>query len=91
MMRWLLRHSTIGEMYADLATMEAVYRASPLDWLAVRPATLVDARTPSSKARVIPRFRMVSTISRADVAAWLLRAATDAQPIADRTPMIGYR
>jgi hypothetical protein len=32
---------------------------------------------------------MTSTISRADVAAWLLRAATDRQPIADRTPMIG--
>jgi uncharacterized protein YbjT (DUF2867 family) len=90
-MRWLIRSSTIGAMYADLAAMEAVYRASPIDWLAVRPVTLVDASAPSSKARVVPRFRMTSTISRADVAAWLLRAATDPQPMADRTPMIGYR
>ena len=91
LMRWLLRSSTVGEMYADLEAMEAVYRATALDWLAVRPVTLVDARAPSDRARVVPRFRTVSTISRADVAAWLLRAATDRQPIADRTPMIGYR
>ena len=91
MMRWLLRHSTIGDMYADLAAMEAVYRASALDWLTVRPVTLVDAKAPSLAATVVPRFRMVSTISRADVAAWLLRAATDPRPITDRTPMIGYR
>jgi len=91
LMRWLIRSSTIGAMYADLEAMEAVYRASSLDWLAVRPVTLVDATTPSTKARVVPRFRMTSTIGRADVAAWLLRAATDRQPMTDRTPMIGYR
>jgi uncharacterized protein YbjT (DUF2867 family) len=90
-MRWLLRNSTIGEMYADLEAMEAVYRASPLDWQAVRPVTLVDAKAPSTRARVVTRFRLVSTVSRADVAAWLLRAATDPHPIVDRTPMIGYR
>jgi len=90
-MRWLIGASTIGAMYADLAAMEAVYRDSPLDWLAVRPVTLVDAKAPSTRARVVPRFRMVSTISRADVAAWLLRAVVDRPPIAERTPMIGYR
>jgi uncharacterized protein YbjT (DUF2867 family) len=90
-MRWLIRNSTIGTMYADLAAMESIYRASPLDWVAVRPVTLVDAKAPSTRARVVPRFRMVSTISRPDVAHWLLRAATDPQPVADRTPMIGYR
>lgn len=90
-MRWLLRSSTVGEMYADLEAMEAVYRASALDWLAVRPVTLVDARAPSARARIVPRFRMVSTISRADVASWLLRVATDRRPITERTPMIGYR
>ena len=82
MMRWLLRSSTVGEMYADLEAMEAIYRASPLDWLAVRPVTLIDAKAPSTRARVVPRFRMVSTIGRADVAAWLLRAAVDRQRIA---------
>jgi uncharacterized protein YbjT (DUF2867 family) len=91
LMRWLIRSSTIGAMYADLEAMEAVYRASPIDWLAVRPVTLVDVKAPSTKARVVPRFRMTSTIGRADVAAWLLRAATDPQPMTDRTPMIGYR
>jgi uncharacterized protein YbjT (DUF2867 family) len=91
MMRWLLRNSTIGAMYADLDAMEAVYRASSLEWVALRPVTLVDAKAPSTRARVVPRFSMVSTISRADVAAWLLRAATDSKPFTDRTPMIGYR
>jgi uncharacterized protein YbjT (DUF2867 family) len=62
-----------------------------LDWQAVRPVTLVDARAPSASARVVPRFRIVSRISRADVAAWLLRVATDPRPIVDRIPMIGYR
>jgi uncharacterized protein YbjT (DUF2867 family) len=86
LMRWLIRSSTIGAMYADLAAMEAVYRASDLDWLALRPVTLTDG--PPSTARVVPRFRMSSTIRRADVAAWLVRAATDPAPIVDRTPTI---
>ena len=51
LMRWLLRSSTIGEMYADLEAMEAVCRASGLDWQAVRPVTLVDATAPSTRAR----------------------------------------
>lgn len=90
-MRWLIRSSTIGAMYGDLAAMERVYQDSALDWLAVRPVTLVDAKRPTTRARLVPRFRIVSTISRADVAAWLLRAATEPQSSADRTPMIGYR
>jgi uncharacterized protein YbjT (DUF2867 family) len=79
-------------MYADLAAMEAIYRASRLDWLAVRPVTLVDAKAPSDRARVVSRFGLLSTISRADVAAWLLRVVTDPPPAAaERTPMIAYR
>lgn len=87
-MRWMLRRSTIGQMYADLERMEELLRASALDWIAVRPVTLINA-PPSSRARTLRRYSAVSVVGRADVAAWLLRAATD-HAIGDRTPMIGW-
>ncbi len=87
-MRWMLRHSTVGEMYADLGRMEETLRASSLAWVAVRPVTLVNA-APSARTRVLSRYRAASIIGRADVAAWLLRAATDPH-VGDRTPMIGW-
>jgi uncharacterized protein YbjT (DUF2867 family) len=89
MMRWMLRHSTVGDMYADLDAMERVLRASTLDWLAVRPVVLVDAK-PSRRARVVSAFRMHSVVGRADVAEWLVRTAVDPAPVTDRTPMIGW-
>lgn len=89
MMRWMLRHSTVGTMYADLGRMEEVLRASALDWVAVRPVTLVNA-APSKRTRVLARYRATSIVGRADVAAWLLRVAT-APAVDARTPMIGWR
>jgi uncharacterized protein YbjT (DUF2867 family) len=86
--RWMLRHSTVGEMYADLGGMEETLRASSLEWVAVRPVTLVNA-APTSRTRVLSRYRAVSIIGRADVAAWLLRVATEPY-VGDRTPMIGW-
>lgn len=87
-MRWMLRHSTVGKMYDDLTRMEAVLRASPLEWIAVRPVTLINA-APSARARHVSRYGLMSVIGRADVASWLLRVAT-ADAIGDRTPMIGW-
>jgi hypothetical protein len=87
-MRWMLSHSTLGEMYRDLGQMEELLRASTLDWVAVRPVTLVDG-APSARTRVLTRYRTASIVSRGDVAAWLLRAATEA-PVPERTPMIGW-
>lgn len=89
MIRWLLRHSTIGAMYADLDAMEGVLRQSELEWLAVRPVTLVDAR-PSPRTKVLERFRAISIVGRADVAAWLVRAAAGEVLPPLRTPMIGW-
>jgi uncharacterized protein YbjT (DUF2867 family) len=88
-MRWMLRHSTVGQMYADLEAMERVLRGSAADWLAVRPVTLVNA-APSARAKRLARYRATSVIGRGDVAAWLLRAATSDTPTEDRTPMIGW-
>jgi uncharacterized protein YbjT (DUF2867 family) len=89
MIRWLIRSSTIGAMYADLDAMEKVLHESSLDWLAVRPVTLVNF-PPSKRTKVLTHFRTASIVGRADVAGWLLRAALDPAPIAERTPMIGW-
>jgi len=86
-MRWMLRHSTVGEMYADLERMEGVLRASTLQWVAVRPVTLVNS-APSERTKLLSRYRMLSVVGRADVAAWLLSTAVDSG-VGDRTPMIG--
>jgi uncharacterized protein YbjT (DUF2867 family) len=87
-MRWMLRHSTLSEMYADLGRMEDTLRASSLEWVAVRPVTLVNAAR-SSRTRVLSRYGALSVVSRADVAAWLIGVATDAR-LDNRTPMIGW-
>jgi len=87
-MRSMLRRSTVGAMYRDLERMEELLRASALDWIAVRPVTLINA-PPSSRARTVRRYRTASVVGRADVAAWLLRTATD-DAVEDRTPMIGW-
>ena len=90
LMRWLLRHSTIGVMYADLAAMEQVLASSGLEWFAVRPVTLVNA-PPSTRAREVPRFRMTSTIGRADVARYMLDMLGDTPPSRSRVPFIGWK
>lgn len=90
MMTWLLRHSTIGVMYADLCEMEQVYASSTLDWFAVRPVTLVNA-PPTTRAREVSRFRMVSTIGRADVAQYMIDMLGPNPPSRSRTPFIGWK
>jgi uncharacterized protein YbjT (DUF2867 family) len=87
-MRWMIRHSTVGQMYGDLEGMEAILRSSPLNWIAVRPVTLVNAAA-TARTHVLSRYRAASIVGRADVAAWLLRMATD-HVDRDRTPMIGW-
>ena len=90
LMRWLLRHSTVGVMYADLAAMEQVFESSGLEWCAVRPVTLVNA-APSTRAREVPRFKMTSTIGRADVARYMLDMLGDTPPSRSRVPFIGWK
>jgi uncharacterized protein YbjT (DUF2867 family) len=90
--RWVVRMALErghGVMYADLGEIEGVFRESAIDWLAVRPVTLVDA-APSKRAKIVQRFNAHSIIGRADVAAWLLDSALDPRPVTERTPMIGW-
>jgi putative NADH-flavin reductase len=93
-MKLLVRTSSIGVAYRNLAVMEGVFRdasaSGSIDWLCPRPTRLT--RGPlTHKARVTESFPSSAAISRADVAAWML----DALAVADwgaawptRTPQI---
>ncbi|MCA9491465.1 MAG: NAD(P)H-binding protein [Myxococcales bacterium] len=87
MMRLLVATSNVGTGYRDLAVMERVLLdADELDVTCVRPVTLTSgART--GRVREVDGFGLTNTISRADVAAWMLDevARPGSEP---RTPQI---
>ena len=57
----------------DLAKAEDLFRASGLEWVGCRPVTLTnDDHT--GEVREVPAFGLTATISRANVAHWLLDA-----------------
>jgi uncharacterized protein YbjT (DUF2867 family) len=78
----------VAVAYRDLAGMEARLAASSLDWLAVRPVTLMNG-SPLGRARPVDRYRLASTIRRADVAAWMLAAAVRHDSFLQHTVMLG--
>lgn len=84
-MRFLVKRSTIGFAYRDLAVAENLLAASPLDWTAVRPVTLSNARL--KPVRGVDRFGLTAMISREAVAVWLLDHLAGAP---SRTPMIAH-
>ena len=70
--------SFFGEVYADMARMEALLAESGLEWTALRPPRLTDGR-PTGRYRTavgepLPRAR---SISRADLARAMLQSITD--------------
>lgn len=76
----------LGIVGKDLLAMEHELAASELDWYAVRPVKLTDGpRTEQVSAG--DRFAM-KTISRADVAWYLLKLAEQPAPASHRTPFI---
>jgi uncharacterized protein YbjT (DUF2867 family) len=70
----------------DLEAMEKELAASGLDWYAVRPVKLTDGPL-TQRAQASDRFAMKS-ISRADVAWYMLTLAEDATPRQQRTPLL---
>ena len=82
--RWLVTRGNIAVAYQDLARMEAVVRASALDWLAVRPVTLAHG-APTGGAGPVTRYGLTSMVRRSDVAAWMLQALERREPFAERT------
>jgi uncharacterized protein YbjT (DUF2867 family) len=74
----LMTRIAMGSQIKDKAAGEEVLRASGLDWTIVYPTKLTNG--PKTEARVVPETEKVGLsqkISRADVASFLLEAATD--------------
>lgn len=67
-----------GESYADMARMEEVLRSSDVDWTVVRPPKLTDGpATDRYRTAVNRHLQRGRTISRADLAAAMLRLLDD--------------
>jgi len=68
----------LHDHYTDLAIMEDALRASGLDWTSVRPPKLTDkALTGEYRLAYEQNIRAGSTISRADVAHYMLACLDD--------------
>jgi len=89
LLRWFFDHSSIVHAYRDLDRMEQIYAASGLAWLVVRPVTLVRG-PPTSRAKVVDRYRLFSRISRGDVSQWLLDSVECRDPASHKRAMIGW-
>jgi putative NADH-flavin reductase len=84
--RLLIATSNVGIAYADLERVEQILRASGLDWQAVRPTTLSN-RAGNGEARIGDSYPATASISRADVAAFMLHELEQGRFTA-RTPII---
>ncbi|MFI1034460.1 NAD(P)-dependent oxidoreductase [Streptomyces sp. NPDC020951] len=68
----------MGTVMADKAVADDLIKASGLNWTLVRPAVLTNGpHTGSYKAVTVPDRKVGDRVSRADVADFMLRAATD--------------
>ncbi len=86
--RWMTGAGSVGVAYRDLAEMERQLSASRLDWLAVRPVTLMNGR-PTGLARRVDRYGLFSIVRRSDVAAWMLGALSRPTPYVEQTVLLG--
>ena len=84
-MRFFVAASNVGVAYADLERVETILRDSTLDWQAVRPTTLSNRKARGS--RLTDRYPVTASISREDVAAFML-AELERPQVNGRTPMI---
>jgi uncharacterized protein YbjT (DUF2867 family) len=84
----LVSTGNVAVAYRDLAGMEARLAASSLDWLAVRPVTLMSG-SPAGRARPVSRYGLTSIVRRSDVAQWMLRAATQHDSFVEHTVLLG--
>ena len=86
--RWLTGAGSVGVAYRDLAEMERLLSASRLDWLAVRPVTLMDG-PPTGMAGKVERYGLFSIVRRSDVATWMLGALSRLTPFVEQTLLLG--
>jgi putative NADH-flavin reductase len=85
LMRVLVARSNVGVAYRDLAAMERTLAASGLDWCCPRPTRLTTGPL-TRRVSVVETFPMRASISRDDVAWWMLDQA--GRTIRWRVPMI---
>jgi uncharacterized protein YbjT (DUF2867 family) len=76
----------LGRVGRDLQAMEKELAATGLDWYALRPVKLTDGPL-TGHVQASARFAM-KTISRADVAWYILNLAEDPRPGQLRTPIL---
>jgi uncharacterized protein YbjT (DUF2867 family) len=86
--RWMAGAGNVGVAYRDLAEMERQLSASRLDWLAVRPVTLMNG-PPTGFASKVDRYGLFSIVRRSDVAAWMLGALSRPTPFVEQTVLLG--
>ena len=76
----------LGRVGKDLQAMEDDLAASGVDWYALRPIKLTDGPL-TGYVQASDRFTL-KTVSRADVAWYIITLAEDATPRQQRTPVI---
>src|SRR5688572_22246669 len=84
----LVSTGNVAVAYRDLAGMEARLGASSLDWLAVRPVTLMPG-APLGRARPVQKYGLASIVRRADVAAWMIECATQHDSFIEHAVLLG--
>jgi uncharacterized protein YbjT (DUF2867 family) len=87
LLRCIIYSSNIAHAYRDLLAMEEILGKSTVDWTAVRATGLTDGKL-QKNARICQRYGMFNTISRADVAHYMLDRLDSSQDRSSRTPMI---
>ena len=69
----MVERTNLKKAYLDLENTESQFEKSHLDWLSVRPVTLID-KEQTNRVQIINRYGIFSKISRYDVAKWMLDA-----------------
>jgi len=87
LLRFVFNHSTVGLEYKDLARMEDEVERSNLDWTIIRPVTLTTGQL-TNKVKICNHYGLTDSISRADVASFLVRRLEEPISNTSRTLMI---
>jgi putative NADH-flavin reductase len=85
----VLRPLVLRYQYEDKDRQEEIIRASDLDWVIVRPARLTDGPATGEYRVFLGGSYTATTISRADVAAFMLAQLTSDSYVR-RAPVISY-
>lgn len=67
--------------------MESVFETSDIDWMSVRPVTLLNGE-PTGRIKQTNHYGLLDMIKRADVATWMLDNVEQTEPFSNRTTII---